>query len=418
MTLPRPAAIVSTVTGDLDALLPELDLLYKDLHANPELSMRETRTAGEVAERLRAAGWEVHTCVGQTGVVGILRNGTGPTVALRADMDGLPIREETGLPYASTREAPDPAGNQVPVMHACGHDLHVTWLVGAATQFARHRDAWSGTLVALFQPAEETAAGAQAMLDAGVLDLIPRPDVVLGQHVDAAPAGHVNTRPGTMMAAAESLRIHLHGRGGHGSRPDQTVDPVVMAAAVIMRLQTIVARETPPAEMAVATVGSIHAGTKENIIPSEAELTVNVRAFSDEIRDRVVAAIRRIVLAEAAASGAPRDPDFTPIHSFPLTHNDPGATERVQAALIAELGEGQVREGAAKTGSEDFGRFGTAAGVPSVFWFVGVSDPALFGSGRRAPGSHTAQFAPAVALCLPTGVRTLAAAAAEWLGNP
>jgi amidohydrolase len=408
--------------ADLDGLMPGLEELYRDLHAHPELSMQEKRTAAEVARRLAGLGWEVTAGVGGTGVVGVLRNGDGPVVMLRADMDALPVRETTGLPYASTATAVDPEGRPVPVMHACGHDMHVTCLLGAAALFAGQRAGWRGTLVAVFQPAEETGAGARAMIDDGFPSRFPAPDVVLGQHVDPRPAGTIGTRPGTLMAAADSLTIRLFGRGSHGSQPQSGIDPVVMAAALVLRLQTIVSREIPPAETAVVTVGSIQAGSKENIIPGEAELKVNIRTFAEPVRARVLAAVERIARAEAAASGATMEPEFSPIHAFPLTRNDPAATARVTAALEDFLGGDRVREIEPKTGSEDFGLFGTAAGAPSVFWFFGGGDPGAYAAAEAAgrvaedvPTNHSPRFAPVIQPTLTTGVQALVAAALDWL---
>jgi amidohydrolase len=294
------------VLANLDNLLPELEALYKDLHAHPELSMQEKRTAELAAQRLRGAGYEVTEGVGKTGVVGLLRNGDGPTVMLRADMDALPIQEATGLPYASKVKAKDREGNTVPVGHMCGHDMHVAWLVGATTLLAQAQEAWHGTVVAIFQPGEETAEGAQAMIDDGLFDRFPKPSVVLGQHVMVGPAGAVAGRTGAITSAADSLQIRLFGRGAHGSMPQASIDPVVMAAATVMRLQTVVSREVAAAEAAVVTIGSLQAGTKENVIPDEAVIKLNVRTFDAGVRKRVLAAIERIVNAEAAASGATR----------------------------------------------------------------------------------------------------------------
>jgi hippurate hydrolase len=301
----------------LPGLLPELEALYTDVHAHPELSMQETRTAGLAAERLRAAGYDVMTAIGKTGVVGLLRNGPGATVMLRADMDALPVEEATELPYASKVRATDRDGKTVPVMHACGHDMHVAWLVGATALFAQARDTWRGTLMAVFQPAEETAEGAQAMIDDGLFDRFPKPDVVLGQHVMVGPAGAIGGRAGAITSAADSLQIRLFGRGAHGSMPQASIDPVVMAAATVMRLQTIVSRELAAAEAAVVTIGSLQAGTKENVIPEEAVIKLNVRSFDEGVRQRVLAAIERIVNAEAAASGAPRPPEITSLDHIP-----------------------------------------------------------------------------------------------------
>jgi amidohydrolase len=297
---------------NLDALLPDLETIYKDIHSHPELSMQEHRTAGVAAERLRAAGYEVTTGVGKTGVVGLLRNGEGATVMLRADMDALPVQEATGLPYASKVTATDSSGKTVPVMHACGHDIHVTWLIGAATLFAKSRDDWKGTIMAVFQPAEETAQGSQAMIDDGLFKRFPQPDVILGQHVMCMPAGVIGGRIGVTTSAADSLQIKLFGRGAHGSMPEASVDPVLMAASIVLRLQGIVSREVPPTEAAVVTIGVLQAGTKENVIPDEAVIKLNVRTFDEGVRKLVLAAIERIVNAEAAASGAPRKPEISP----------------------------------------------------------------------------------------------------------
>jgi amidohydrolase len=306
--------------------------------------------------------------VGGTGVVGLLRNGDGPTVMLRADMDALPVREATGLPYASTATATGPDGRETPVMHACGHDMHVTWLAGATSLLARCPDAWQGTVLAVFQPAEETAEGAQAMIDDGLFDRFPRPDVILGQHVMPAPAGRISLRTGTTQAAADSLDVRLFGRGAHGSMPESSVDPVVMAAATVLRLQSIVSRELAASQSAVVTVGALQAGSRANIIPDDALLKINVRSFDEDVRRHVLAAIERIVMAEAAASAAPRPPVITTTEHYPLTVNDPDRTQRVAAALRDCFGTDRVHELAAPiSASEDFGSFGSEWGVPSVF---------------------------------------------------
>ncbi|MFI4970624.1 MAG: amidohydrolase, partial [Lysobacterales bacterium] len=268
----------------LPQLMPDLEKLYTDLHSHPELSTQETRTAALAAERLRKAGFEVTTGVGGTGVVGLLRNGDGPTVMLRADMDALPVAEVTGLPYASKVTAKDKDGHTVPVMHACGHDMHVTWLVGAATLLAQARDGWKGTVMAVFQPAEETGTGAQAMIDDGLFKRFPQPDIVLGQHVMVGVAGTISGRAGVITSAGDSLQIRLFGRGAHGSMPQASIDPVVMAAATVLRLQTIVSRELAATEAAVVTIGALQAGTKENVIPDEAIIKLNVRTFDEGVR--------------------------------------------------------------------------------------------------------------------------------------
>ena len=409
------------VLAKLPGLLPELETLYTDLHAHPELSMQETRTAGLAAERLRVAGYEVATGVGNTGVVGLLRNGTGPIVMLRADMDALPVEEATGVSYASKVNATDREGKTVPVMHACGHDMHVTWLVGAATLLALAREGWHGTIMAVFQPAEETASGAQAMIDDGLFKRFPKPEVVLGQHVMVGPAGNIGGRTGAITSAADSLQIRLFGRGAHGSMPQASIDPVVMAAATVLRLQTIVSREVAAGESAVVTVGSLQAGTKENVIPDEAIIKLNVRTFDENVRKRVLAAIERIVNAEAAASGAPRPPEITPLDRYALVMNDPEATRRVVDAFRQHFTADRIRETGPASASEDFGSFGAEWGVPSVFWFVGGTDPETYAKAKAAgrlneiPTNHNPRFLPVIHPTLETGVETLIVATRAWL---
>jgi hippurate hydrolase len=409
---------MTSLLDGLDDLLPELHETYRDLHANPELGGQEHRTAAVAAAGLRERGYEVTENVGRTGVVGVLRNGDGPVVLLRADMDGLPMREDTGLPHASTNG----------VMHACGHDVHITCALGAADLLARHRDAWSGTLLIVLQPAEEIAAGARWMLDDGFLDRFPRPDVCLGQHVGPMPAGVVTVRPGTMMAAADTFTVRLFGKAGHGSTPERTIDPIVMAASVVLRLQAVVSREVGAHEQAVVTVGSLHAGEAANVIPDEAELKVNLRSFDPHVRQRVLDAVRRVVLAEARASGAEREPEIVPLNAFPLTVNDAAATERVVTAL-REHGRALRPMRHPLAGSEDFGLFGTEAGCPSVYWFVGCADHALFSQedlerlddGVLPAGvasNHNTRFAPVLDPTIRDGVINLVAAAAEWLRRP
>ncbi|OLE26096.1 MAG: amidohydrolase [Actinobacteria bacterium 13_1_20CM_3_71_11] len=404
--------------------MPFTDLaeLYQDLHAHPELSFAEHRTAGIAAERARALGYEVTEGIGGTGVVAVLRNGPGPTVLLRADLDGLPVLEETGLPYASVQRGRDPDGIDVPVMHACGHDMHVTWLIGALDQLWQRRGAWSGTVLAVFQPAEELGDGARAMVEDGLFDRFDRPDVVLGQHVSPFPAGIVKYRPGPTMAGMDTVTVRLFGQGGHGSRPETTVDPVVMAAAVVLRLQTLVSREVSPLDTGVVTVGSLHAGTKANIIPAEADLRLSVRSFAEPVRQRLLAGIRRIVRAEAAASGATREPDIVGTASVPVLVNDPDTTGRVVGAIERELGTDRVATTPAITGSEDFSVFGSAAGVPSCFWFVGGADPERYAAAEAAgrldqdvPSNHSPRYAPVLEPTVTAGVRTLVAAALAWL---
>ena len=407
---------------DLNGLLPGLEALYKDLHAHPELSMQETRTAALAADRLRSAGYEVTAGIGKTGVVGLLRNGDGPTVMLRADMDALPVEEATGLPYASKVTTTDRAGRTVPVSHLCGHDMHVTWLAGASKLLAEARATWHGTLMAVFQPGEETAEGAQAMIEDGLFKRFAKPDVVLGQHVMVGPSGTVAGRAGAITSAADSLQIRLFGRGAHGSMPQASVDPVVMAAATVMRLQTIVSRELAAAEAAVVTIGALQAGTKENVIPDEAIIKLNVRTFDDGVRKRVLAAIERIVNAEAEASGSPRKPEITTLDHYPLNVNDREASKRVVEAFREHFGTERVRETGPAPASEDFGSFGSEWHSPSVFWFVGGTDPAAYAKAKSAnrlnelPVNHSPKFAPVIHPTLRTGVETLVVATRAWLG--
>lgn len=417
----QPTSPLGKALAGLQSLLPEVEALYTDVHAHPELSMQESRTANLAETRLRAAGYEVTTGVGKTGVVGLLRNGDGPTVMLRADMDALPVEEMTGLPYASKITTKDRDGNTVPVMHACGHDMHVAWLVGASTLLAQARDAWHGTLMVVFQPAEETAEGAQAMIDDGLFDRFPKPDVVLGQHVMVGPAGSIGGRAGPITSAADSLQIRLFGRGAHGSMPQASIDPVVMAAATVMRLQTIASRELAATEAAVITIGSLQAGTKENVIPDDAVIKLNVRTFDAGVRKRVLAAIERIVNAEAEASGSPRPPEITRLDHYPLGVNNPDATARVADAFRQHFPVDRVQRVGAASASEDFGSFGTEWGVPSVFWFVGGTDAAVYANAKatgeinKIPTNHSPHFAPVIHPTLEAGVETMVVGALAWL---
>jgi len=411
----------ATVLAGLDQVRGWQEDFYRDLHRNPELSGQEWRTAGRVADRLQQAGYEVHDGVGGTGVVGVLRNGTGPTVLLRADMDALPMRELTGLPYASTVTATDAEGNSVPVMHACGHDMHVACLVGAAQLLADGRDAWHGTVVALFQPAEETGDGAHHMLDDGLADLIPHPDVALAQHVLPFPAGQVGTHPGPVLSAADSLRITVHGRGAHGSMPQAAVDPVVLAASIVLRLQTVVAREIRPGEPAVLTIGSLQAGTKSNVIPDAARLLVNLRTYSEATRTAMLDAIRRIVTAECQASRSPKGPEFDLYEHYPLTDNDEATTARVADAFTACFGD-RAEPLPRQSASEDFSDIPTTLGVPYTYWGIGGIDPPTYRAAEQAgrvdqdiPVNHSATFAPVIQPTLDTGTQALVAAALAWL---
>ncbi|OHT79612.1 amidohydrolase [Mycobacteroides chelonae] len=400
--------------------LGDLADFYRDLHQHPELSFQEHRTAAKIQEALAPLGLEVTSGVGGTGVVAVLRNGSGPVVWLRADFDALPVQEQTGLPYASTVRATNPDGRDVPVMHACGHDMHVTALVGALRLLNELKTAWSGTVVAVFQPAEEVGGGAKAMIADGILDRFPKPEVVLGQHVGPLPAGMIAYKTGTALAASDSLKMQLFGRGGHGSQPESTVDPVVMASNVVQRLQTIVSRELSPFEPAVVTVGYLHAGAKDNIIPDDAELGINVRTFNEEVRRKTLASITRIAQAESTASGADKEPAVTPLHTFPITVVDNAAMQAIAAVFREHFGAARVIESPNPlAGSEDVGFFGTEAGVPTAFWFWGGYEQQRFedaaAAGKPVPSNHSPEFAPVLEPTLSTGVEALTVAALSRL---
>ncbi|MFH8505235.1 amidohydrolase [Streptomyces flaveolus] len=414
-------ARVDAVLAGLDGIRSDVEDLYRDLHAHPELGLREHRTAGKAAEALRDFGYEVTAGIGGTGVTGVLTRGDGPTVMLRADMDALPVREATGLPYASTATAADGDGVERPVMHACGHDVHVACMVGFARLMAAATDAWRGTLIVLFQPSEENGDGARAMVEDGLTAKVPRPDVVLAQHVLPYPAGHVGTRAGSFLSAADNLRITLHGRGGHGSMPQAAVDPVVMAAMCVVRLQTVVSREIAATTPAVVTVGSIQAGTGPNIIPDHAVLQLNVRTYDPAVRERVLAVVERIVRAEAQASGAPAEPRIEHLMSFPPTVNDVDATATVARAFAAHFGA-DAHTVDLQTASEDMSEIPGAFGVPYTYWGIGGTAPELYAAAERrgavqqeVPHNHSPAFAPVLQPTLDTGVRALTVAALAWL---
>lgn len=403
----------------IDQLLPELEEIYKDIHQNPELSMQEVRTSNIAADYLAKYGYEVTTDVGAHGVVGLLKNGEGPVVMLRADMDALPVEEATGLPYASTVKVRDEEGAEVGVSHVCGHDLHVTWLMGAARLFSEHKDQWKGTLMAVFQPGEEVARGAQSMIDDGMMVKFPKPDIILGQHVMVGEAGTVGYRSGPILSAGNSIKVQIFGRGAHGSYPHTSIDPVIMAAATAMRLQTIVSREIAPTETAVLTIGFLQAGTKANIIPEDATLQLNIRTFNDVVKDHILSAVKRVCCAECAASNAPKDPEFTDLDSYPLTVNDAQATEKVAAAFNAQFGD-KSYETRPSSASEDFSIFGRNWKVPYVFWFVGGTDPKTYleakknNNIRSIPSNHSPKFAPVINPTLKTGLQAMMTAAAAW----
>ena len=395
----------------------ELRPLYEDLHAHPELSSQETRTASKLAARLTALGFEVTTGVGKTGVVGVLKNGAGPVVMLRTEMDALPVEEKTGLAFASRETAVNPRGETVPVMHACGHDVHMTAWAGAAAVLAADRRSWHGTLMMVGQPAEETGQGAKAMLDDGLFTRFPRPDYAFSIHdAETLPAGTAGVRPGAIYASADSLDLVVYGKGGHGARPHLTVDPIVLAAKIVLSLQTLVSRENDPFEPAVVTVGSFHGGTKHNIIPDEVRMQLTVRAYKPEVRDKLLRGVERIVRAEADAAGAPRPPELAVVESVPMVVNEPALTQRVAKALEGALGASRVREPQRVTAGEDFSRYGEA-GVSTVLIFVGATAPDLLERARRdgtsVPGLHSGTFAPDAEPAVTTGVEALVAAARE-----
>ncbi len=415
-------SFAKSLSGQIEQVLPSIEAIYKDLHQNPELALEEVRTAGVVARELREAGFEVTEQVGRTGVVGLLKNGDGPTVMLRADMDALPMPENTGVPYSSTRSGVNAKGETVPVSHSCGHDIHTAWLLGAATVLSQARQAWRGTVMAVFQPAEETAQGSQAMLDAGMMERFPRPDVILAQHLLQYPAGDVRYRSGQVLTAGDSLLVRFFGKGAHGAMPQNGIDPVVMTASAVLRLQTIVSREVAPHAQVVLTVGEFHAGTAENIIATEAYIKLNVRTTDEAVRDHVMEAIKRICIAEARASNAPKDPEFEVINSYPLTVNDPEVTKKIVEAFRDQFGN-RVSEATPVGASEDFSRFGRAWKVPYAMWFVGGTAQAKYdqavaeGTVAKLPGPHSPFWAPALHPTLETGIETILAAAGVWLAN-
>ncbi len=417
-----PAAAPTALPDPSGDLLAELEKTYKDIHANPELSMQEHRTSGIAAAWLKKQGYEVTEGVGGTGVVGLLRNGDGATVLLRADMDALPLKESTGLPYASDKTGTDRFGQTASVAHACGHDMHVTWLMGATRILAENRDKWRGTAMAVFQPGEETAQGARAMIEDGMVKRFPKPDVTLGQHVMPLSAGRIGYRSGTMLSAGDSLEVTLFGRGAHGSMPEKSIDPVVMAASSVMRLQTVVAREVAMTDSAVVTVGTLRAGMSDNVIPDQALLRLNIRTFKDQVRARVLSAIKRILEAEASASGAPKPPETSVLSQWPLTRNDDAATRKLVAAFTRRFGADRVQELAGPfAASEDFGLFGAAWGVPAVFWVIGGVDPDRYKEAEEAgkldelPVNHSPNFAPVIEPTLRAGIEAMLAAAGAWL---
>lgn len=390
----------------------EVEQLYRDLHQHPELSMREHRTVAELSRRLAGWGYQVHPVGG--GLVGILDNGPGGCVLFRADMDGLPVTEDTGLPYASTATDLDADGREVGVMHACGHDVHMACAMGAAKALAESRDAWSGTYLALFQPGEEVKLGAQSMVDAGLAQVIPKPDVVLGQHVlPACVAGHVASAPGPVMAANTSVRVVVRGIGTPAAMPHLGVDPIVLACSIVVRLQSIVAREIPPTQFGLITVGAIHAGSKSTTIPDQAELLISLRAYHSRIRDTLVKAIERVVRGECAAAGTPLEPSFEYYDSCPATDNHARIESVVRRAFVAHFSPARVEHLAPAPASEDFSVIPDSLGVPYTYWALGSYLP-----GHPQVPNHDPTFAPPIRPTLRTGTEAALVASLAFLAEP
>ena len=387
--------------------------IYRHLHKQPELSGQEEQTASRAAEHLKSLDFEVYTNIGGHGVAGVLRNGDGPTVLLRADMDALPLEERTGLPYASTQWVNDPNGKGTPVSHACGHDSHVTTLMAAAMLLHAAREQWGGTLICIFQPSEEHLDGARAMLDDGLYDKVPKPDVVLAQHVMRMKAGTVCLKADSLLTAADSFDVRIFGRGGHGSAPQTTIDPIVIGASIVMRLQTIISREVTPGELAVVSCGSIIAGHGPNIIPDHLDLQLNVRTLDAGVRKRVCAAIHRIIEAECSSAGAVEKPKITKTYSSPATVNDKNTVDALRATFEPHFQENMV-DMERPTASEDFSLLATAAGAPYAMWMFGGIDAGTWDEAvandkvDELPSNHSPYFAPAIQPTLQTGVDALA----------
>ena len=398
--------------------LDEFESLYKHLHTHPELSFQEHETARRMAAELKKAGAEVTSNVGKLGVVGVLKNGGGPVVLVRTDMDALPVVEETGLPYASRQTATDKNGRTVGVMHACGHDVHMTSFIGTARWLADHKDRWSGTVLFVAQPAEEAVGGARAMLDDGLYRRFPRPDFALALHCTAdQPTGTVQFCPGPMLASSTSVTITIRGKGGHGAWPHRTVDPIVLSALLVVDLQTIVSREIEPIQPAVVTVGSIHGGTKHNIIPDEVKLQLTLRTFSESVRQQLLSGIRRRVEGLSNAHRAP-DPTVDVEEATPPTVNTAALVERVVPAFAAALGNDRVKKATPVMGAEDFGLFGESGAPICMFW-LGTINPDRLDAARSAkqdmPALHSSRYYPDPRPSIETGIRAMTAAIAKLL---
>jgi amidohydrolase len=406
-----PAVSVQSapLKDQVESVFPGAKALYLDLHQHPELSSHETRTAALMAGQLRALGYEVTENVGGTGVVAIMKNGPGPVVMLRTELDALPVEEQTGLPYASKARTKDDDGRDVPVMHACGHDVHMATLFGTAAIMAKTKNMWHGTLLLIGQPAEETITGASKMVEDGLFTKFPKPDVGIALHAgNGLAAGQVGIAPGYMDAAADSLHITVYGKGGHGARPETTIDPVLIAASIAVRLQSIVAREIHPGDAAVITVGYIQAGTKNNIIPDQAQMGLTVRSRKPEVRQHLLAAIERVAKGEAEASGAEKMPLIQKYESTSAVYNDPVLSRHLAAVLESAVGKSNVdvREPTSMT-SEDYSVF-VEQGIPSFYFSLGVADPqklaAAKASHKELPSNHSPLFAPVADPALHTGI--------------
>ncbi len=414
-------AQTTTISKEVETVYPEAHALYVDLHQNPELSSHEAQTAAKLAGRLRSLGYEVTEHVGGTGVVAVLKNGPGPTVMLRTELDALPVEEKTGLAYASKVRTKDDAGHDVAVMHACGHDLHMAAILGTAAIMAHSKETWHGTLMLIGQPAEETIGGARGMIADGLLKRFPRPDVAVAMHVgNLLPAGKVGITPGILNTNSDSLRLTIYGRGGHGAMPHTAIDPIVIAARTILALQTIPSREVKPGEMAVVTVGYIQAGTKNNIIPEQAELGLTVRSYKVEVRKQVLAAIARITKAEAEAAGAPRDPSIDRYEGTDAVFNDPALAQRLKGPLETALGKDNVVTEEPHTASEDFSYY-IKQGIPGFYFSLGGADPEKYAQAKAAgttlPSNHSPLFAPDLDPALHTGIAAEVAVLRNLLGG-
>lgn len=415
------SALAQVPTAEIDRVYPAAEALYLDLHQHPELSLHEVQTAAKIGDRLRALGYEVTTGVGGTGVVAILKNGPGPTIMLRTELDALPVPEQTGVSYASTVTTKDDSGATVPVMHACGHDLHMSALIGTADVMSHNRQLWHGTLMLIGQPAEERVKGAEAMLKDGLFTRFPKPDFALAIHdTEMLPAGVIGYTSGFALTSSDSVDITIYGRGAHGSRPHMAIDPIVIGARIVLALQTIISREIKPGDHAVITVGAFQAGTKNNIIPDTAKLLITVRAYKPEVRDHLLASIQRIAKAEALAAGAPKQPLVEIPETTPATYNDPELTKRIASALTKTLGATNVQQLEPDFPSEDFAYF-VNAGVKATMIRVGATNPEKFTaaqkSGEVLPGLHTARFVPDLKPSLRTAIQTEVTALIELMGK-